>query len=239
MMENAADSEKAIRRAAVLLYTQTWLRFDGPERAAVRETGLDGAAVQRIAKEYLVARTIPGLPDRAKGIAGAVRQLANQMDPRCLTVTARSVAELAKQIKDETPLKRRASLPLSAVSKLLWFASDGRCWMIYDSYVRHAVAAGGKDAESRFIAFYEKVSPSFNAASSALLDRLQSFDFIPKHPERILDAWLLLKGAAPAWRSQALNNMQRFLELFPKSIANPIQAVANDVAASDDCWLKL
>ncbi len=224
----------AIRRAAVFHHAVTLLSFDAPLNAAIKDDcGLTHSTVRQIAAEYLVARTIKGLGEKAGVIAEQVNELAKQTGGATLLQSADECIAVAENLGDS------GRLPVSAVSKLLWFLRNDGSWTLYDSFACRAVEMAGAGVK-RFKGFYRKLEDAgFHCAVAAINDAMPaSFDGLCLHPERIIDAHLVLIGAPSPEARHALVRRARHVEAtLPVGLRATLTDFADRISSDDACWL--
>lgn len=239
-------SPQTLRRAAVFHHVWSVFAFDGPVKQLVDDAGgLNGTLVRMISREYLVSRTLPNLKHGSDRVAEKVNKLAINTQGKGLVETSEEAIKAACECRTGLIAvggKKSIGAPLSAISKLLWFARKDSCWTIYDSYARRALKSRGAKGEA-FTSFYLKLyqngfDRTVEQISRTIAD--EKLGSLKLFPERLVDASLLLVGAPSSERRREMTSRAvAFQTILPDPLRDQVSQLADVLCTNDDCWLDI
>jgi len=233
-----------LRRPAVFIHATKSLSFDAPMKHAIKsDGGLKDWSVREIAQQYQVSRTMAGLKEHAPKIAEIIESLKTATVDKSLPEAAAECVKWLKEFKNlqaYSSKNKNSRWPLSAISKLLWFARDDGRWTLYDSYARDAlnIRSGG---QSGFELFYKTLEEAgFDEAVTAARAIRDGEDLagLRIFPERIIDAHLVLISARSDKRASLLRRAANFEATLLPALRPPLTALADALAGDDSCWLN-
>lgn len=187
---------------AVLEHHRCWVSSDGACFNLVRSAGLTPAIAYTIAQDYGVARTI-GKRDRVASLAVEISSITDSAWKVSLADREDLCRGLGKAHKKGATGKKR-HLPISGISKLMWFLRpDG--WTMYDSFARKGLVGASKGAPD----FYKKLDQcGFVECAAAITKECRALG-LPLFGERVIDKFLMLRGmdnAAYDWTAALANS---------------------------------
>jgi hypothetical protein len=179
------------------------------------------------ANAYQVSRTIP--KPNCKGqvdpiicvwnsVCDALNNWPQGLIPR---------AERCVKIAEAHSKAHNVSLPLSAISKIVWFVQpDG--WTMYDRFARAALGIKGIGKES-FIAFYEAVEANKFSEKVSEINKLIGSSGLSLHGSRIYDKSLWLRGSKQGASADRAARDEGFLNLLPEAQQSALIELAEGV----------
>lgn len=224
---------------ATVEHYRAWLFADGGfTRSFAKEGKFTPTLIRQMARHYSVTRTIPSVdPDGPDGesdrdrnrqiVADELNRLA-QAWPAALNDKAAAVIDTARRIRDGIG---RGKAPYSAVSKFIWFAAD-KDWTLFDSLASAGMLPAGGNSEQRVVAFYDALSGPLPSLVSRLRPVCENSG-LNLRPERIIDIFLMLRGARSVRESFAddlIAGAETFQSLLPGDLGRQLGKVADEVA---------
>lgn len=221
MPHDLGSLEEQTLRAVASTYW-AWIIFDAVEFRRSR-AGLSSESAKRIAGQYRVSRTV---------LIGSYPTLADEINKMVmswkgnLVDKARECVALVSRKKEKFPKK-----PLSAVSKLAWFA-DPSDWTLFDSYAVRGAGIRNVTTEDRFIAYYSKLNNSgFVSRARELREELKRESLPFQMAERTLDWWIMYKGnRLGPWDQDSPDWTRTFLETLNPKTRNSLMNFAEAAA---------
>jgi hypothetical protein len=227
---------------ATVEHYRAWLIADG---GFFRDFEADGRRysvdlVRRMARHYLVARTIKAVDRKEDEKAGIDhdrdrhRQIvANHLNalmkdwPGTMGEQAQKVIETAESIKKEIG---GGVPPYSAVSKFIWFACP-KDWTLFDRFACAGMLPNGGTSVQRIEAFYAELSAPLPLLTARLRPICEESGF-GLHPERIVDIMLMLRGSEflrSSFAQDVKRSCDHFMAQLPPVIREPLDACARSV----------
>lgn len=215
---------------------------------------MTGEAVRKIGGVYRVSRNIPRFErndlenyterkdKNAELVAAEIERLVQSIRENSLNDNLLGKAKLCASTSSslKAGFARRSDEKVepryvdSAVTKLLWFRFS-ECWTLFDRFAERAVGAKAVKAERAIHAFYRELeSRGFKRISDTIDEVLKDPRYrmqgdIKLHGGRVIDKFLMLRGADPRWSGRILEANSAFMLGIEPEARNRINSIATEI----------